>query len=63
MFNDEYGCLRCKAGFTGTIKNWEIINCLKYDVDFSCLACAPSYYVYDTNKYECVLIDTTTANL
>lgn len=28
IFREEYGCLRCKAGYTGTIKNWFIPNCL-----------------------------------
>lgn len=29
--NPKFGCLRCKAGFTGTIKNWGDENCREYD--------------------------------
>lgn len=56
----KFGCLRCKAGFTGTIKNWGDENCREYDVEGGeCKVCAPKYYYLKAND-ACTLIDTAT---
>lgn len=59
--NPKFGCLRCKAGFTGTIKNWGDENCREYDQDLGeCKICAPKYYYLSAND-ACTEIVTTAA--
>ena len=63
--NEKFGCLRCKAGYTGTIKNWGDENCREYDVEGGeCKVCAPKYYFIKDKEHDaCTLIDTSATTL
>lgn len=51
-----YGCLRCKNGYSGKVKNFQKDKCQIYDQSKNCLQCIPSYYLENNN---CVFKDTS----
>lgn len=54
LHNGDYGCLRCKEGYSGLVKNWKVLNCKTYDVETEeCSECIDGYLLNPENHLEC----------